>query len=35
MQVELNKKDVNPFSGMSECLTLYSNASKGEVNTPN
>lgn len=33
MQVELNKKDVNPFSGMSKCLTLYSNASKGEINT--
>lgn len=33
MQVELNKKDVNPFSGLSKCLALYSNASKGEVNT--
>nr|DAT90331.1 MAG TPA: protein of unknown function (DUF2828) [Caudoviricetes sp.] len=33
MQVELNKKDVNPFSGLSKCLALYSNASKGEINT--
>lgn len=32
MKVELNKKDINPFSGLKNCLALYSRASKGEVN---
>lgn len=32
MQVELNKKATNPFSGLKNCLALYSSASKGEVN---